>query len=136
MFSQSFYKIISLSSLVMAICIGSLDYFNDSFSISLLIWPSLLYLYLLSCLIYFVSNSGLKKDNKTFLTRIYSSIGIRFIFSLSPLLIYLFFMPSKDIYFIISYLFLYFFYTAFEIYFLVANLRPDSKKQPTHAKFQ
>ena len=128
MFSQSFYKIISLSSLVLAICIGGIDYFNSSFSNSLLIWPGLLYLYFLSCFIYYISHSGLKKDNKTFLTRIYSSIGIRFIFSLSPLLIYLFFMPSKDIYFIITYLFLYFFYTAFEIYFLVANLRPDSKK--------
>jgi hypothetical protein len=128
MFSQSFYKIISLSSLVLAICIGIFNYFNSSLSNSLLVWPALLYLYFLSCIIYYVSHSGLKKDNKTFLTRIYSSIGIRFIFSLSPLLIYLFFMPSKDIYFIITYLFLYFFYTAFEIYFLVANLRPDSKK--------
>ena len=128
MISQSFYKIISLTSLVLAIFIGCIDYFNGSFSNSLLVWAALIYLYLLSCVIYFVSHSGLKKDNKTFITRIFSSMGIRFIFSLFPLLIYLIFMPSKDIYFIIMYLFLYFCYTAFEIYFLVANLRPDSKK--------
>lgn len=128
MLSRSFYKIISLFTLLLALILWLVDYLNNSFSNSLLVWPALFYLYGLSCLIYLISHSGLKKDNKTFLTRMYSSIGIRFIFSLSPLLIYLFFMPSKDIYFIITYLFLYFFYTAFEIYFLVANLRPDSKK--------
>ncbi len=133
---RSFYKIITISSMLLAAALWLLDFLNDSYSNSLLVWPALMYLYGMSCVIYLISHSGLKKDNKTFLTRIYSSIGIRFIFSLSPLLIYLFFMPSKDIYFIITYLFLYFFYTAFEIYFLVANLRPDSKKQSTHAKFQ
>ncbi len=136
MFSRNFYKIISISSLLLAIILWLIDTLNNSYSNSLLVWPTLIYLYGMSCIIYYISHSGLKKDNKTFITRMYSSIGIRFIFSLSPLLIYLFFMPSKDIYFIITYLFLYFFYTAFEIYFLVANLRPDSKNQSTHAKFQ
>jgi len=92
-------------------------------------WISLVYYYGLSVIIFLVSASGIKKDNKTFITRVYSSIGIRFVFSLGPLLIYLLFAKTKEMSFIISYLLFYFLFTAFEIYFLVVNLRPDSTQK-------
>jgi len=62
------------------------------------------------------------------MSRTYSSIGIRLVFSIFPLLIYLLFSPEHDFPLIIAYILLYFFFTSFEIYMLVVNLRPDSKK--------
>jgi len=93
-----------------------------------LVWLALVYFFLLTSATYKITNSGLPKDNKTFITRTYSAIGIRFIFSIFPLFIYLIFSPERQLSFAVVYLFLYFFYTAFEIYFLVVNLRPDLKK--------
>lgn len=128
MFKDRFSKSINALTLLLAGAILIFKGVQDKIELNNLVWIALFYFYFLSIAIYFISKSGLKKDNKTFITRIYSSIGIRFIFSLSPLLIYLFFIPNKELSFIISYLLLYFFYTAFEIYFLVVNLRPDLNK--------
>jgi hypothetical protein len=93
-----------------------------------LVWLALVYFILLTLVTYKITNSGLPKDNKTFFVRVYSAIGIRFVFSIFPLFIYLIFSPERQLSFAIVYLLLYFFYTAFEIYFLVVNLRPDLKK--------
>jgi hypothetical protein len=128
MFKDRFSKSINVITLILAGGILIFKGAQEKIPLSNLVWLALIYFYFMSLVIYFISKSGLKKDNKTFITRIYSSIGIRFIFSLSPLLIYLFFSSTKELSFIISYLLLYFFYTAFEIYFLVVNLRPDLNK--------
>ncbi|MCF8254378.1 MAG: hypothetical protein K9H61_05420 [Bacteroidia bacterium] len=93
-----------------------------------LVWAALIYFILLTLVTFKITNSGLPKDNKTFFVRVYSAIGIRFVFSIFPLFIYLIFSPERQLSFAIVYLLLYFFYTAFEIYFLVVNLRPDLKK--------
>lgn len=97
-------------------------------AITNLAWAALVYFFLLTLVLYKIAYSALPKDNKTFLTRIYSVIGLRFLFSLFPLLIYLLFANKPELSFAVFYLLLYFFYTAFEIYFLVVNLRPDLKK--------
>jgi len=100
----------------------------QKFSIPNLIWLAYIYGILLSVATYLIAKSGIKKDNKTFLTRIYGSIGIRLIFSIFPIFIYLLFSNVKSVSFVISYVLLYFFYTSFEIYHLVLNLQPDLKK--------
>ncbi len=102
--------------------------FVTSISLSNLAWLALIYFFLLTLVTYKITQSGLPKDNKTFITRTYSAIGIRFVFSIFPLFIYLIFSPERQLSFAVVYLFMYFFYTAFEIYFLVVNLRPDLKK--------
>jgi hypothetical protein len=101
---------------------------QHSLALSNLAWLALVYFLLLTLVTYSITQSGLPKDNKTFITRTYSAIGIRFVFSIFPLFIYLIFSPERQLTFAVVYLLLYFFYTAFEIYFLVVNLRPDLKK--------
>lgn len=101
---------------------------QEKYAISFLIWAAFVYHALLALVTYYIANSGIKKDNKTFVTRIYGSIGIRFVFSIFPMLIYLLFSNVKEIPWVISYVLLYFFYTSFEIYCIVVNLRPDLKQ--------
>lgn len=113
---------------VMALFILSFQHLQNKIELSNLVWPALIYFFLLTIATHKIANSGLPKDNKTFITRTYSAIGIRFIFSIFPLFIYLIFSPERQLSFAIVYLLMYLFYTAFEIYFLVVNLRPDLKK--------
>lgn len=123
-----FYPSLIILTGVLGLLILSFQKFQTQIDLSNLIWIALLYYLFLTAITHKISNSGLPKDNKTFIIRTYSAIGIRFIFSIFPLIIYLIFSPERQLSFAVVYLFLYFFYTAFEIYFLVVNLRPDLKK--------
>lgn len=113
---------------VLALGILGFQHLQTSIQLSNLAWLALIYFLLLTLVTYKITQSGMPKDNKTFIIRTYSAIGIRFVFSIFPLFIYLIFSPERQLSFAVVYLFLYFFYTAFEIYFLVVNLRPDLKK--------
>jgi hypothetical protein len=124
---QFFPSLVILTG-VLALFILGFQHLQSQVSLSNLVWGALIYYFLLTAFTYKISYSGLPKDNNTFITRIYGAIGIRFLFSIFPLFIYLIFSPERQLSFAIVYLFLYFFYTAFEIYFLVVNLRPVQKK--------
>jgi hypothetical protein len=113
---------------VLALGILSFQQLQSSIELSNLVWVALVYYLVLTLSTYKITQSGLPKDNKTFIIRTYAAIGIRFVFSIFPLFIYLIFSPERQLSFAVVYLLLYFFYTAFEIYFLVVNLRPDLKK--------
>lgn len=125
---NNFYSRLILFSLFIAIVLFIIQSVQQKFVIDYLCWGALIYFFLLTIVIYKISYSALSKKNEIFLGRIYSAIGLRFVFSIFPLIIYMIFVTERQIPFIIVYLLLYFFYTAFEIYFLVVNLRPDSKK--------
>ncbi len=118
-----------ISLLLFSLAVGALIYFiGAKFMISSLIWFAWAYLIALSVASHVIASSGIHRDNKIFITRMYGSIGVRFIFSIFPLIIYLLFSNIKDVPLVIAYVLLYFFYTSFEIYHLVVNLRPDLKR--------
>ena len=124
-----FIRSLLLFTLAMGLLILGYNFIGAVHPMSWLIWPALFYYSLLTLVVYFISASAMQKDNKTFITRIYSAIGIRMVFSLFPLGIYLWLSQQKNMPFILAYLILYFFFTAFEIYLLVSNLRPDFKNK-------
>lgn len=126
---SNFNKNLFLLTAICAVLILAFQLLQNKLVLNSLVWIALIYFFSLTWITFKIANSALGKDNKTFITRIYSAIGIRFIFSIFPLLIYLLFYPVREMPFIISYLLLYFFYTAFEIYYLVVNLRPELKQK-------
>jgi drug/metabolite transporter (DMT)-like permease len=128
----NFHKFLVVLTVVCGLIILAFQNLQTKWELDPLVWLTLFYFFALTWVTYKIANSGVNKDNKTFISRIYGAIGIRFIFSVFPLFIYLLFYPKRELPFIVSYLLLYFFYTAFEIYFLVVNLRPDlNKKNPS-----
>jgi hypothetical protein len=128
MSKPKFFPSLFILTGVLALGIWAFQQLQTSIQLSNLAWLALIYFLLLTLVTYKITQSGMPKDNKTFIIRTYSAIGIRFVFSIFPLFIYLIFSPERQLSFAVVYLFLYFFYTAFEIYFLVVNLRPDLKK--------
>jgi len=131
---KHFTKALLFITICCACAIGLLQNGQQYFELNNLIWLALLYYLLLSYTTFRITHSSVKKDNKTFITRVYSAVGIRIIFSLFPLLIYLLFSPHKELPFIAGYLLMYLLFTSFEIYFVMVNLRPDSKKPTIDAK--
>jgi len=120
-------NLISLT-LIIALIFFSAQNLQTKIHLSNLIWPALIYFLVLSYITFRITSSTVDKNNKTFITRTYSAIGIRLIFSIFPLIIYLFFYTGFELTFVLAYFLLYLLFTSFEIYFLVITLRPDSKK--------
>jgi len=120
-------NLISLT-LIIAFIIFAAQTLQTKIHLSNLIWPALIYFLVLSYITFRITSSTVDKNNKTFITRTYSAIGIRLIFSIFPLIIYLFFYTGFELTFVLAYFLLYLLFTSFEIYFLVITLRPDSKK--------
>lgn len=89
---------------------------------------------ILNTLIFSITLLGFGKNDKMFLKAFYTGTYLQLFLSLSGILIYLIFSKEKNKPFIISYLILYVFYTAFEIYHLVTTLRAVSKKAQTIEK--
>jgi 4-hydroxybenzoate polyprenyltransferase len=92
------------------------------------IWIAVAFFYLLTLILYSMAMMGLKRSQKTFTVSVLGSMTLRFIFSVLFLVIYLIINPEKNKAFIISFLFLYLFYTIFEIFQLVRKLRPEKSR--------
>lgn len=126
---KHFTKTLLLLALCCACLIGLVQLGQHAFVLGHLIWVALIYYVLLSYITFRITHSSVKKDNKTFVTRVYSAMGIRFLFSLFPLILYVLFSVSVSLPFVIAYLLFYLLFTSFEIYFVIITLRPDFKKQ-------
>ena len=126
-----FTKTLLVLTLCCACVIGLIQTAQHFFVLSHLIWLALLYYALLSYITFRITHSSVNKDNKTFVTRTYSAMGIRFLFSLFPLVLYVLFSASVSLPFVVAYLLFNLLFTYFEIYFVIITLRPDFKKTDT-----
>jgi hypothetical protein len=95
---------------------------------------AILWFALLNTIIFSISLLGFGRNDKMFMKAFYTGTYLQLFLSLSGVLIYLIFSKEKNKAFIVSYLLLYVFYTAFEIYHLVTTLRSVSKKTQTIEK--
>ena len=109
-----------LLAIVSAVNIWLVDSIHSGWTIGALVFFTAL-----TMLTYNIGTNALDKAQKTFTAAIYGSIGLRFIFSLFFIVIYLIINEVKDRVFIAEFLLLYLFYTMFEIYYLVTKLRSE-----------
>jgi len=94
------------------------------------IWGIQFYFLVITLLTHFISSKGLKKITEFHIFYM-ASMGIRFLLSLFFIFVNLWLSKDGHIFFVIDFFILYFLYTSFEIYFLLTNLRPDSKSDGT-----
>lgn len=91
-------------------------------------WFALLFFTLLTMALHAILSPVLKSDKKSFIPVFMGTQGIRMFFSLGFLILYLLFSDVKHIPFLFYFLLLYLFFTGFEIYLLLSNLRTDFTK--------
>ncbi len=99
---------------------------NTAYDLSLTHF-SIIYFAALNFFVYYISTLGIGKSNSMFMKTFYTGFYLQLFLSIAGILIYLIFSKQKSKPFIISYLILYIFYTAFEIYHLLITLRAVSK---------
>ncbi|KEO73064.1 hypothetical protein EL17_15765 [Anditalea andensis] len=91
------------------------------------IWNMLLFFSLLAFIIGYLSQLILKKGKENFVYVILGGNIFRFIFSLGYILVFLFIGLDNIILFVTNFFIIYLLYLLFDIYGLMANLRPHSK---------
>ena len=129
--NKLFFNKLIILTLCISCAIGLFQNLQNKIYLDHFIWIVLAYFFVLTIVVYFISLSGLKKENKTFLTRTYGAMGLRFVFSFFPLLIYIIFIPKMQLSFVLAYMLIYFFFSVFEVLILTVNFRPDSEKENT-----
>jgi len=110
-----------------AVVAGLMQLIHSAFSLSVATWSwaAFGFFFTLNLLIHFLSESMLKSSQKSFLTFMYGSIAMRFIFSIFFIVIYLMVNEVRDKIVIVNFLFLYLLFTTFELYHLVTKLRTE-----------
>jgi hypothetical protein len=90
-------------------------------------WLAIGFFLALNTIIHFLSQNALKSSQKSFLTFVYGSIGMRFIFSIFFIVIYLIVNDVMDKVVVVNFLILYLLFTTFELYHLVTKLHTEKK---------
>ena len=117
---------------ILTVVLGAISYTTYSLILerSWSIWSvsALFFFMLLTSLTYFITDMGFRRNSQTFFRGLYGSIGLRFLFSIFFIVIYLIINEVKDKMFIVEFLLFYLFFTMFEIFHLVAKLRSEKKR--------
>lgn len=93
------------------------------------VWGAFTFFVLLTLVIHLLSVRALAMSSvKNSMSIIFGTLFFRLFASFGYLIIYLVVTGKKDVPYTVTFLILYLLFTIFEIYHLVTNLRPDSKK--------
>jgi hypothetical protein len=91
------------------------------------VWGAYVFFILLTLLIYKLTEMSLKMSVKNSMSITLGAMFFRLFSSFIYLVIYMIINEQRDIPFVAAFMILYLLFTVFEIYHIVANLRPDSK---------
>jgi len=92
------------------------------------LWWAFGFMVLITLIIYYISAFSLKMNVKNSMSLILGSMFFRLFSSLIFVISYLVITGSRDIPYVVGFMLLYLLFQVFEIYHLVANLRPEIKK--------
>jgi hypothetical protein len=116
-----------LISLLIAGVIYLLEYFFDPFWIHEKVWIILSFFVTLTWLTGMFTHYllGISKENSVNI--LLGAIGIRLLASIGFVAVMLVLKVENIIWFVVNFFIIYFFYLLFDIYGVIANLRPNSK---------
>jgi hypothetical protein len=93
------------------------------------IWFVLVYFIFITAITFYVTWWGAREDQANFQLYFFASMGFRLMLSIGVIFLYIMLTTERQMQFVLNFFVLYFLYTAFEIYSLLTNLRPHSKKR-------
>ena len=91
------------------------------------IWLILIFYIALTAVIHYMTANAANKSNSSFVTAMFGSIGLKLLLSIAFLIFYLLNDRTNTVWFSINFIVLYLFFTAFEIYSILSNLRTLKK---------
>ena len=108
---------------------GALLYFTGNQLVHDFVWYIYGFFILVTALTFYVSRLGISYDEDNFQLYYFGSMGFRMILSIAVIFIYVYLFSENELQFVLNFFVFYFLFTGFEIYSLLANLRPNLKRQ-------
>ena len=126
---MDFLKKLALYSLIVGLLIGALQFHSGNQLVHTHVWWLFGFMVVVTALTFYVSRLGVSYDSDNFQLYYFGSMGFRMLLSIAVIFVYLFLGLENELQFVFNFFVLYFLFTGFEIYSLLANLRPHLKKQ-------
>jgi hypothetical protein len=114
---------------VVGLVIGALSYFTSNALVHPFIWYILGFFLLITGATFYITRLGISYDSDNFQLYYFGSMGFRMLLSIGVVFIYVYLFAENELQFVLNFFVLYFLFTGFEIFSLLANLRPHLKKQ-------
>jgi len=125
----NFFRNLFIFSGIVGLIIGVLIYFTGYTLVHTYIWYVLAFFVFITALTFYVSRLGISYDSDNFQLYYFGSTGFRMLLSIAVVFFYVYRFSENELQFVLNFFALYFLFTGFEIYSLLANLRPNLKKQ-------
>ena len=126
---MNFLRNLSVFSGVVGLSIGALSYFTADALVHAYVWYILAFFVLVTAGTFYITRLGISYDQDNFQLYYFGSMGFRMMLSIGVVCIYVYLFSENELQFVLNFFALYFLFTGFEIYSLLANLRPNLKKQ-------
>ncbi|MBC5993889.1 hypothetical protein [Pontibacter cellulosilyticus] len=126
---MNFVRNLIIFSGVLAMLTGALLYFTGNQLVHDFVWYIFGFFVLVTALAFYVTRLGISYDEDNFQLYYFGSMGFRMILSIAVIFIYVYLFSENELQFVFNFFVFYFLFTGFEIYSLLANLRPNLKRQ-------
>ncbi|HCN82431.1 MAG TPA: hypothetical protein DIT07_02260 [Sphingobacteriaceae bacterium] len=123
-----FYLQLVIFSAMISILIIILKQFFPGKYIHQAVWGILTFYVMLTLILHYITINAAKGSNSAFMTAVFGSIGFKLLLSVAFIIFYLLNDTSNSVWFAIDFIVLYLFFTVFEIYSLLRNLRTLKNK--------
>ncbi len=125
---MKFFRNLLIFSAVIGLVIGLLIWFTGHALVHTHIWYIFSFFVFVTALTFYVARLGISYDNDNFQLYYFGAMGFRMMLSIGVVFIYVYLFSENELQFVLNFFVLYFIFTGFEIYSLLANLRPNLKK--------
>jgi hypothetical protein len=125
----SFTRKLIITTGVVALLIGLLVYTTAFTVVHPYIWYMLGFFVFVTSFTFYITKKGYQEDEDNFQLYYFGSMAFRVVMCLAVVLLYVLFTKERHLQFTFNFFVLYFIFTGFEIYCILTNLRPISKKR-------
>ncbi|TPE45399.1 hypothetical protein [Pontibacter mangrovi] len=126
---MKFVRNLAILAALLCIIIGVLLQFTGNALLHSYIWHMLIFFVFITGFTFYLTQLGHKNDPENFQVYYFASMGFRVVLSLGVVALYVWFYKEGRLQFVFNFFALYFLFTGFEIYSLLANLRPHLRRQ-------
>ena len=126
---MSFTRNLLILTGLIACIIGLLVYTTAYNVVHPYTWYILAFFVFVTVFTYQLTKKGYQEDEENFQLYYFGSMAFRVVMCLAVVVLYILFAEDRHLQFTLNFFVLYFIFTGFEIYSILTNLRPISKKQ-------
>ncbi|PRY14821.1 hypothetical protein CLV24_10358 [Pontibacter ummariensis] len=126
---MKFFRNLFILAAALCVVAAVLLQFSGNAVVHSFIWHMLGFFVFVTGFTHYLTDLGYKNDPDNFQAYYFASMGFRMVLSIGVVALFAYFYKEGRLQFVFNFFALYFLFTGFEIYSLLANLRPNLKRQ-------